>query len=342
VAYKRLTIQDREKIFKGLAQGLQQKEVAKQIGKHPSVVSREIRRSGGNRDSYSPTIAQEHAMQQADRRKRKTKLENGGVLAVSVERMLQKRWSPEQIAGYQKRMHLEDSAQQVSHETIYRYIYRTPNSDHRKFLVSCLRQRRKLRRKRRKSEEKRGKILNAVSIHERPVEVEDRQIPGHWEGDQIVGKHHKSALGTLVERSSRFLIIRNFGDDKGAVEVATGFTDDFAGIPPELKVSMTYDRGKEMAKHELLTRNSGVAVFFADPNSPWQRGSNENTNGLVRDFLPKGTDFRLVPVEEIVRIESLLNLRPRKSLGFRSPLEALLWFQEHPGATLRELLRSAV
>jgi IS30 family transposase len=342
MAYKRLTIRDREIIFKGLAQGLQQKEIAKKLGKHPSAISREIRRDGKERESYSPSAAQEHATRQALLRRRKAKLEDGGSLAIAVEKMLQKRWSPEQIAGRQKREHPEDSLQQVSHETIYRYIYGHPNQEHRKLLVSCLRQRRKLRRKRRKSVEKRGCILNLVSIHERPAEVEDRQIPGHWEGDQVVGKHHKSALGTLVERSSRFVMVRRFVGGKGAEKVAAGFTEDFTPIPSELRRSMTYDRGKEMARHEQLTKDTGIPVFFADPHSPWQRGSNENTNGLIRDFLPKGTDFHLVSDAEVARIEGLLNQRPRKSLGFRSPVEALIWFRNHKGATLKELLDSKV
>lgn len=342
MAYIRLTIQEREQIFKGLAQGLEQKEIAKQLERHPSTISREIRRNGGSRSMYRPTVAQANALEQGHLRRRKVKLVRDGALATTVEELLQKRWSPEQIAGYQKRMHPGDRAQRVSYETIYRYIYNQIDMDHRKFLVSCLRQRRKLRRKRRKTQEKRGRIPNLVPIHKRPVDVEDRQVPGHWEGDQIVGKDHKSAVGTLVERSSRYVMIRNFGSVKGSAAVATGFASDFAGIPPELRSSMTYDRGKEMAKHELLTSRTGVPVYFADPHSPWQRGTNENTNGLIRDFFPKGTDFRFVSNQEIARIESLLNTRPRKSLGFRSPVEALLWFREHPGATLEELLSSKV
>jgi IS30 family transposase len=342
VAYARLTIQEREVLFNGLSQGLYQKDVAKQLGKHPSTISREVRRNGRNRNTYSPSAGQAHAQQQALLRKRKIRLGEGTALVEYVKEKLQERWSPEQIAGYQKRKHPEDSTQWVSHETIYRYIYGQVEPEHRALLISCLRQRRKLRRKRRKTKETRGRILNLVSIHERPAEVEGRQIPGHWEGDQIVGKKHKSALGTLVERSSRFVMIRHFRDKKGAEEVAAGFAEDFSGLPPELKLSMTSDRGKEMAKHELLTGKSGVPIFFADPHSPWQRGTNENTNGLVRDFLPKKTDFLLVPDEEIVRIESLLNSRPRKSLGFRSPLEALWWFSNNVGATLEDLLNSKV
>jgi len=211
----------------------------------------------------------------------------------------------------------------ISHEAIYQYIYVLPRGELKKMLIQALRQEHKYRRVQKgcKAEENRGKIANMLSIEERPAEVADRTVPGHWEGDLILGKYKRSALGTLVERTTRYLILVPIRDQKDALSVRQAYTQAFKAVPEQLKKTMTYDQGKEMSQHEQLTIDTGIQVFFAHPGSPWERGTNENTNGLIRQYFPKGTDFNHVTVEEIKEVERRLNDRPRKVLNYQKPNE---------------------
>ena len=209
---------------------------------------------------------------------------------------------------------------QLSHETIYQYIYCKAKGNLKKSLLKYLRQKRRARNNRKLSHEKRGQIPDLIPIHQRPEEVEDRQVPGHWEGDLIMGKDHKSALGVLVERTTRFVFMVPLKSKKSA-DVKDAFTHQFQEVPFHMKNSLTYDRGKEMVQHKQFSEDTGIDVFFADPHSPWQRGSCENTNGLIRDFFPKKTDFSKVSYEEIKYVQDLLNERIRKALNWNSPEE---------------------
>lgn len=210
---------------------------------------------------------------------------------------------------------------QISHEAIYQYIYVLPRGELKQTLIKALRQEHKYRRTQKTGtvEENRGKIANMLSIEERPEEVADRTVPGHWEGDLILGKYKRSALGTLVERTTRYTILVPLGGKKDALSVREAYAEAFKGVPDKLKKTLTYDQGKEMSQHEQFTIDTGIQVFFAHPGSPWERGSNENTNGLIRQYSPKGTDFTLVSVEEIKDVENKLNDRPRKVLNFYKP-----------------------
>jgi len=233
------------------------------------------------------------------------------------KRLFQK-LSPEQISKKIKKEFADEPLRWISHESIYKYIYAFPRGELRKLFTSYLRTKRKLRRDRSNIHARRGQIPDATPISERPQEVDSRQVPGHWEGDLIVGKNHKSALGTLVERTTRLVILVPIRG-KDAKTVREAFSEVFQEIDPNLRLSMTYDRGLEMAEHKILTKETGVKVYFADPNSPWQRGTNENTNGLIRQYFPKGTDFNKISIEEIKFAQEELNNRPRKVLDWESP-----------------------
>ena len=209
----------------------------------------------------------------------------------------------------------------VSHETIYTYIYILPRGELRKELISYLRQGSEGRRRRYRTTEQRGKISNMVSIHERPEESKDRTIPGHWESDLIVGKDHASAVGTIVERTTRTTLLVPL-KAKDAETVRIAFAKAVKHLPKEMMKTITHDRGHEMVQHELFTKGTKIQVYFADPYSPWQRGTNENTNGLIRQFFPRGTDFNTIPNTEIKRVQKLLNERPRKVLNWKTPKEA--------------------
>ncbi len=213
----------------------------------------------------------------------------------------------------------------ISHETIYRYLYVLPRGTLRQALIKALRQEHKYRRKQKRgnTEEKRGKIADMLSIEERPREVADRSVPGHWEGDLIVGLHQKSALGTLVERTTRYTLLVPLGRDKSPVAVRKAYARAFRSIPGELKKTLTYDQGKEMLEHRRFTIDTGIQVYFAHPASPWERGTNENTNGLIRQYFPKGTDFSKVSRRRIKRVQRRLNDRPRAVLDYEKPDEVI-------------------
>lgn len=236
---------------------------------------------------------------------------------------LKKRWSPEEIVKRLQREYPFDTTMRISHEAIYQYIYVLPRGELKRTLTKALRQERAYRRKRRAPgtiEETRGKIADMLSIEERPAEVADRSIPGHWEGDLIMGKYKRSALGTLVERTTRKIILVRL-KEKSANAVRRAYARELCALPKELTKTLTYDQGKEMSEHKQFTIDTGIQVYFAHPGSPWERGTNENTNGLIRQYFPKGTDFMKVTPREIKRVERELNDRPRKVLNWMKPDE---------------------
>ena len=315
--YRRLSMEERETIAKELARGYGVTAIADKIKRSRTTIYREVHRLRGTRDSYVPSHAQEDArIKQQFRRKGKTKLVNEHWYW--IEEHLRKRWSPEEISNNLRRN--SQPGFQVSRESIYQYIYSQEGAK-RKELIACLRHRKKRRKRRKSFLERRGKIKNALSIHKRPKEVEKRKTFGHWEGDLIIGKDHQTAIGTLVERKSRYVKIVPLFLGKDSLSVVKSFANKLLEIPSKLKKSLTYDRGLEMALHQFFTKITGITVYFADPRYPWQRGTNENTNGLIRDFFPKKTDFSNYTEEDFQEVEDLLNDRPRKVNGFRTPRE---------------------
>ena len=323
--YKQLTNAEREEISRWLANKRPPGAIAKHLGRSRSTISREIKRNSG-KTGYRAFGASRRAKEAAaSRRKGKSKLSKNKRLHDYVLKSLKKEWSPEEISERIKIEYPLDMTMRISHEAIYRYIYVLPRGTLKQSLIKALRQERKYRRQQKtgKTEEKRGKIANMLSIEERPAEVADRSVPGHWEGDLILGKYKRSALGTLVERTTRYTILVPLGNKKDAITVRHAFAKAFQSLPAALKKSMTYDQGKEMSEHQQFTIDTGIEVYFAHPGSPWERGTNENTNGLIRQYFPKGTDFSEISEEEITLVQSKLNDRPRKALNFCKPDEVI-------------------
>jgi IS30 family transposase len=323
--YQHLTNNEREEISRCLANKIAIVEIANRMRRNPSTIFREIKRNSG-KTGYRAFGASKRAQAAASsRRKGKSKLANSEKLSEYVLGSLNKEWSPEEISERIKIEYPLDMSMRISHEAIYRYIYVLSRGELKQTLIKALRQERKYRRKQKtgKSKENRGKIANMLSIEERPAEVANRSVPGHWEGDLILGKYKRSALGTLVERTTRYTILVPLGDKKDAVTVRKEFAKAFQSVPAELKISMTYDQGKEMSEHQQFTIDTGIQVYFAHPGSPWERGTNENTNGLIRQYFPKGTDFTDVSEEEIKIVQRKLNDRPRKALNFYKPDEVI-------------------
>jgi len=323
--YTRLVDQERESISRGLAQHKSIRQLARELNRSPSTISREIRRNKG-KSGYRAFSASRRAKAAASSRKRgKRKIEKQEGLLSYVMEKLQREWSPQEISKRLKIEYAWDMNMQVSHEAIYQYIYVLPRGELKQLLIKGLRQERKHRRpqKRGDTAETRGKIANMLSIEERPAEVAERSVPGHWEGDLILGKYKHSALGTLVERTTRYTILVPLGEHKDATSVREAYAEAFKSLPAELKKSLTYDQGKEMSEHEQFTIDTGIQVYFAHPGSPWERGTNENTNGLIRQYFPKGTDFTQVSKEEILEVQRKLNDRPRRALGYLKPDEVI-------------------
>ncbi|HAE85117.1 MAG TPA: IS30 family transposase [Anaerolineaceae bacterium] len=323
--YRQLADQERESISRGLAQHKSIRQLAKELNRSPSTISREIRRNKG-KSGYRAFSASRRAKAAASSRKRgKRKIEKQEGLLSYVMEKLQREWSPQEISRRLKMEYAWDMNMQVSHEAIYQYIYVLPRGELKQLLIKGLRQERKHRRpqKRGDTTETRGKIANMLSIEERPAEVAERSVPGHWEGDLILGKYKRSALGTLVERTTRYTILVPLGEHKDATSVREAYAEAFKTLPAELKKSLTYDQGKEMSEHEQFTIDTGIQVYFAHPGSPWERGTNENTNGLIRQYFPKGTDFTQVSKEEILEVQRKLNDRPRRALGYLKPDEVI-------------------
>lgn len=320
--YKRLTYEDRVKIELLVKQGFKPAGIARLIGRHRSTVQAELNRFPR---SYTAAKAQAQASAQAGSRNRGRKLEMNSKLLKYVRAKLELRWSPEQISRQLRADFKKDKRMRASHETIYTYIYLLPRGELKRELISYLRQGKKSRyRKPNKTTERRGKLPNIISIEERPALVAKRSVAGHWEGDLIVGKGHKSALGTIVERKTRAVIMVPLRK-KDALSVRKAFEKELARLPKQMRKSLTYDNGHEMAEHSLFTSRTKMKVYFAHPNSPWERGTCENTNGLIRQFFPKGTDFNKVSRREIKKVQKMLNERPRAVLGYRTPKDV---FQE--------------
>lgn len=315
-----LNFRDRESLMRSFAQGLSMSAAGRRIMRDRSCVQREVRKTAKNKLVYSALDAEDYARKQKKIARRKSKIEHNEKLKAYVHAKLKLRWSPEQIAATLKMTYPDNTAMHASHETIYTYIYVLPRGELRKELISYLRRGARGRQKRTVGVTNRGKIPNIVSIHERPAEVAARTVPGHWESDLIIGKDHNSAMGTLVERTTRTTILVPL-KAKDALTVRKEFAKVVRRLPKEMRQSLTHDRGSEMSQHELFTADTKVQVYFADPQSPWQRGTNENTNGLIRQFFPKGTDFNLITRKEIKYVQKLLNERPREILHWRTPKE---------------------
>ena len=311
-----LTLSEREEILRGIAGARSMRSIARLLGRAPSTVSREIKRNGGY-DRYRAATADENAWRRG-RRPKGCKLTNNRWLRRTVTRKLESDWSPEQIAGWLKRAYPEDEHYQVSHETIYRSLYVQARGVLKKELIRHLRSKRTMRRPRRAGD-KRGQIVDLVSISKRPATVEDRAVPGHWEGDLLSGSKN-SYIATLVERQTRYVTLTKVAN-KDTQTVVSALIKQAKTIPNELYKSLTWDRGKELADHRRLTLATNIDVYFCDPQSPWQRGSNENTNGLLRQYLPKGTDLSVYSQAQLNKVARQLNERPRKTLGFATPSE---------------------
>lgn len=319
--YKHLDIFERETLSQLLLRDSNLTGIAKVMGRDKSTLSREISRGKLGRVGYRALTAQFFVEQSKHIARRPKKILNNPLLEIEIHKYLRKKWSPEQIANRLKMEYPTDPSMQISHEAIYTYLYILPKGSLRKELLSYLRTDRRKRQKRGNTHSKRGQIPNMISIEERPKEAEDRAIPGHWEGDLIIGRNQSSALGTLVERTTRTTLLVPV-KDRSADSVRRAFQREVKKLPKQMKTSMTYDRGKEMAEHELFTKNTKVKVYFAHPQSPWERGTNENTNGLLRQYFPKGkTDFNKLTRKEIKRIQNQLNGRPRKVLNWLTPFE---------------------
>lgn len=316
-----LSLHEREEISRAVAAGVSARALARQLGRAPSTISRELRRHGGRRH-YRATAADAAAWQAAQRPK-PCRLAQHPPLRQVVARQLAVQWSPQQIAGWLRRTYPNDPTMQVSHETIYRSLFVQARGVLKQTLVRQLRRRRTMRRAQRATTrgQGRGQIVDAVSIRERPAAVEDRAVPGHWEGDLLAGSR-QSYIATLVERHSRYvLLVRVPGKDTAGVVRA--LTRRIKSLPRELRTSLTWDRGTELAAHQRFSIATDVQVYFCDPSSPWQRGSNENTNGLLRQYFPKGLDLATVSQARLTLVQRRLNERPRKTLEYQTPAEVL-------------------
>jgi len=319
--YNRLNASEREEISRMLAQKCSFQSIAKTLGRNVSTVSREVRAGSCNQYTYRAEKAQNRALRNSRKRRGgKYALNDNIRLKRYVFRKLRLQWSPLQIAEMLKKNYPTDTTMRISPESIYTYLYVLPKGTLKKELISCLRQNRKHRHKQRRGVEAKRKLEDMLSIEERPKEVEGRTVPGHWEGDLIVGKNNRSALGTLVERTSRTTILVPI-KSRDAEVVAKAFAMAVKKLPKEMRLTLTYDQGREMASHKLFTNITGVKVYFAHPRSPWERGTNENTNGLIRQYFPQGTEFNKVSRYEVKRAQNRLNGRPRKALGYQTPYE---------------------
>jgi IS30 family transposase len=314
-----LCLAEREEISRGVVAGLSLRSIASSLGRAPSTVSREINRNGGRR-RYRANNADQAAWDRAHRAKT-CKLVQNRALARIVAEKLQLQWAPRQIAGWLKYTYPDDESHQVSHETIYKSLFIQARGALKKELLQHLRKTRAMRRSRHHTQKTKdhGRITGTVSIRERPAAVEDRAVPGHWEGDLIMGSNN-SQIATLVERHTRYvMLVRVRGKDTKTV--INALIKHAHKLPRELYKSLTWDRGKEMADHQRFSLDTDIKVYFCDPQSPWQRGSNENTNGLLRQYFPKGMDLSNVHQNRLNAVARRLNERPRETLNFRTPAE---------------------
>jgi IS30 family transposase len=319
----RLSLDERVEIRLGLERNESLRAIARRLNRHVSSISREVAANGGA-PNYRPLAAQRRAHHRA-RRPKKTKLAAHAGLRKRVICDLKKFLSPQQIAKTLRAEFPDDGGMRISHETIYKTIYVQGRGELRRELARCLRTGRAKRVPRGRMDN-RGRIKDMVMISERPAEVEDRAVPGHWEGDLLLGKDGKSAIGTLVERSSRYVMLFALPKRRSAEEVRVAMTKTVQTLPTSLRRTLTWDQGREMAEHQRFSIDTGVQVYFCDPHSPWQRGSNENTNGLLRQYFPKGISLRRFTEDDLMAAADSLNERPRETLGWKTPAEVLSEF----------------
>jgi IS30 family transposase len=329
----RLSFAEREEIACLRAEGKGVRAIARELGRDPGTISRELRRldppAGGRARKYRASTAQADADSKA-RRPKDAKLGTCLRLRREVQDRLQRNHSPEQIARRLVADFPHDLEMRVSHETIYRSIYVQGRGGLKRELAKHLRTGRALRKPHRKGAERRGRIPGMVNISERPAEVADRAVPGHWEGDLIMGKENKTAIGTLVERTTRFVMLLHLPSGQGALEVQDAIVAKMAELPDLLRRSLTWDQGSELANHVQIAEAADLDIYFCDPHSPWQRGSNENSNGLLRQYFPKGTDLSVHGPGYLDFVAVELNNRPRKTLGWKTPAEALEQLLSNP------------
>lgn len=314
-----LTLAEREEVSRAIVTGVSIRALARRLGRAPSTISRELRRNGG-REAYRATQADQHAWDQA-RRPKPYKLTESRMLANMVASKLQLQWSPEQIAGWLKQLFTRHEEYHVSHETIYRSLYIQARGALKKELLEHLRRTRAMRRSRHHTQktDNHGRIVDAVPISERPATAMDRAVPGHWEGDLLCGSHN-SQIVTLVERQTRYVMLIKVAA-KNTETVINALIDNARRLPQELYKSLTWDRGSELAGHKRFTLATDIQVYFCDPQNPWQRGSNENTNGLLRQYFPKGLDISTYSQEQLDAVARRLNERPRKTLHYQTPAQ---------------------
>jgi len=316
----RLSVEERIEVRLGLERGWSLRRIAAAVGRSPSTVAREVNANGG-RVGYAPMAAHRRA-HRAARRPKPTKIAANGALRERVVADLERLWSPEQIARRLRAEFPDQAEMRVSHETIYRSLFVQGRGELRRELTRCLRTGRAARRVRGRVDG-RGHIPGMVMISDRPAEVADRAVPGHWEGDLILGRGGRSAIGTLVERSTRFVMLLHLPDGRGAEQVRQAMTAAITTLPAALRRSITWDQGSEMHQHARFSVETTIPVYFCDPHSPWQRGSNENTNGLLRQYFPKGSDLSVHDATALQAAADGLNGRPRETLGWKTPSEKL-------------------
>ena len=319
---RKLTVVDRTTIALRLRDGWGIRQIALGLGRSPGTVSDEVTRNGGCAN-YEAGAADGRALAKRELTGRKARMAPDGALFTEAARLLGLGWSPEQISGRRKREDArmqQESGLRVSHEAIYAAIYALPRGELRRELIGCLRHAKPARGRKPKGSELRGKLVGMTNIKDRPEEIEGRLVPGHWEGDLILGARGASAIGTLVERTTRFVVLVHMPARKADV-AASAFAGALNAIPEPLRKTLTYDQGKEMAGHAGLAEATGMRIFFADPHSPWQRGANENTNGLLRQYFPKGTPLSEFNQADLDAVADSLNARPRKTLDFATPGE---------------------
>lgn len=317
--YRQLQAEERVTLAALRQQGMSLRQIGAVLDRSPATLSRELRRNA-QAGEYASRAAQAASVQRRIASRPARRLDPQGRLWPLVTHMLGWLWSPQQIARTLRAMWPDEPDLQVSHETIYNAIYAYPKGELRKELIACLRQGRSTRKSRSAGTDRRGQIPEMVSIHVRPPEVDDRVMPGHWEGDLIKGANNRSAVGVLVERSTRLVLLARMPDSTAESALAA-FTAKLNQIAQPLRKTLTYDQGREMARHRELARATSMRVYFCDPHSPWQRGSCENTNGLLRQMLPKGTDLSVHDQDALDAIADLLNNRPRQTLNWRSPIQ---------------------
>lgn len=327
-SYRRLTATDRETIGLMLASGHTLSQIAAEVGVAVSTISRERRRHATRTGGYRPLQAQAQAEATArTAHRRPRKLSQPGPLRSYVVAGLKEKWSPQEISYRLRREHPDDPVMRVSAETIYQSLFVQARGSLKKELTVHLRTQRTRRRSQTRRQEAaacgRGRLVGTIPISQRPAEAEDRAIPGHWEGDLIIGANNASAIGTLVERSTRYVMLIHLPGRRTAEEFYRALTPTIAALPDELRGSLTWDNGKEMGMHHRISIEADMPIYFADPHSPWQRGSNENTNGLLRQYFPKGTSLRRHTPADLAAVARQLNRRPRKTLDWRTPAEAL-------------------